>query len=203
MLTLPITESIIVVFFFVIFIILIPVIFIILVVDVIIFIIVVFIFGKLALVKRLEQFALILTDYFISASTKFLAITVTRNTHNILRIDLNDNDLIASLNTSIRCHIVQCTSMKSLRASHRAVIVYLCSTHCADLTHPVVKLTFPLIPEVATDCFVCKEMSILSDRKIFMLQEIIQFSLTLHTWILHKIFQEIYERLKRQTLAHK
>ena len=93
--------------------------------------------------------------------------------------------------------------MKSLRASNTTIIINLCSSHFTNATNTVVKCTSVLVLIIISHSLISQEMTILSNRKILMLQEIIQFSLTLHTWIFHQIIKKINKRLKRQTLTHK
>ena len=111
--------------------------------------------------------------------------------------------MIATISISITSNIIQCTSMKPLRATYATIIINSCPWHFAHITNVIVESTSILVHVIATNSLVCKETTVLSNRKQFMLQEIIQFGLTLHTRIFHKIIQKIYEGLERKSLLHK
>ena len=94
------------------------------------------------------------------------------------------------------------TSMEAVRATHIGIVTDSVARHFQDLTNTIEELAAMVIHVVLTNTLVGKEVAILTDRKMLVFKELIQFLNRTARRIRHEFLKELGKRLKRQALIH-
>jgi hypothetical protein len=140
-------------------------------------------------------------NHFIAASASLGVIVIRRDSDYILGIDLNDH-CVTSVAIGEVGKICNRTEVQSVGASAILVLIHFVAKHLTDLANRVVKCPTMDVLVISFNILEGEEVTILCDRKLSNLKEVVEFIDCTIARILHHIVEEVEQRLEGKVLLH-
>jgi hypothetical protein len=143
----------------------------------------------------------VFTYDLVATSATLGIVVVSRDGNYIRRIDLDNHGLASVAVREVR-EILDGAEVQSIRASAILVLVHLVARHLTDRPYGVVECARVNVLVVRLDILEGEEESILGVGKITHIQEVTEFVDCTKARILHKVAEEVDDRLNREILLN-
>jgi hypothetical protein len=141
----------------------------------------------------------VFTYDLVATSATLGIVVVSRDSNYIRRIDLDNHGLASVAVREVR-EILDGAEVQSIRASAILVLVHLVARHLTDRPYGVVECARVNVLVVRLDILEGEEESILGVGEITHIQEVTEFVDCTKARILHKVAEEVDDRLNREIL---
>jgi len=139
-----------------------------------------------------------LTDDFVTTRTSLRVLVVGRDRHDITRVDLENDDLLAA----IRLQVADRTEVQAVGARLILVAVDSIARHLDDCTERVVGFAIVHRLVVVANALVREELAVFGQRHLAVLEEAVQLVHCTLGRILHQVLEELHHRIDVEAFLH-